>query len=179
MWAFSDESERANRMILVVAMAPTSAVHAARAQLRELLLPGQRRIHTSDESPRRRRMILYTLTLVEDISAVAFCYRRPMGIAHVEARRALLVAATHHVVVNGASSWILDNQDPQQRARDRATITAALRGATGDSRPVFDHRRGYSEGMLWAAGALCWAVGAGGDWRRRIDRIVTIRHVEP
>ena len=51
MWAFSDESERANRMILVVAMAPPSAVHAARAQLRELLLPGQRRIHTSDESP--------------------------------------------------------------------------------------------------------------------------------
>ena len=102
-----------------------------------------------------------------------------MGITHAQARRALLVAATHHVVVNRASSWILDNQDPQQRARDRATITAALRGATGVSRPVFDHRRGYSEAMPWAADALCWVVGAGGDWRRRIDRIVTIRHVEP
>jgi hypothetical protein len=33
--------------------------------------------------------------------------------------------------------------------------------------------------MLWAADALSWAVGAGGDWRRRVDMIVTIRHVEP
>jgi hypothetical protein len=163
VWAFSDESERANRMILVVATVPPSAVHAARAHLRALLLPGQRRIHTSDESPRRRRVILDAVAHVEDVNAVAFCYRRGMGVTHVEARRTLLMAATQHVVANGASSWILDNQDPQQRARDRATITGVFRGVTDTSHPVFDHRRGsggerYSRRSLSVVGGLAQGV---------------------
>jgi hypothetical protein len=27
--------------------------------------------------------------------------------------------------------------------------------------------------------AIVWAVGAGNDWRRRIEHLVSVRHIEP
>ena len=51
-------------------------------------------------------------------------------------------------------------------------------GETTTSPPVYDHRSSTSEPLLWAVDAVVWAVGAGGDWRRRVDPIVTVRRVK-
>jgi hypothetical protein len=35
------------------------------------------------------------------------------------------------------------------------------------------HSAPAAEPLLWAADATAWALGKGGDWRRRVDRIVS------
>lgn len=179
MWAFSDESERANVMVLAVVLVEPGAVDDARGALTALLLAGQRQVHTAKESPRRRRALLDTVARVEDLSAVVLRYRRPHGVDRIAGRHLLIQAATGLVVGSGAANWILDDQDPAQRARDRASIAHALAGVDHRLHPVYDHRPAHAEPLLWAADALCWAAGAGGDWRRRVANTLVIRDVRP
>ena len=49
--------------------------------------------------------------------------------SRVEARSTLLDAATQLVAARHVVAWTLDDQDPAQLARDRATIAGALRKA--------------------------------------------------
>ncbi|HZU60723.1 MAG TPA: hypothetical protein VE983_07135, partial [Solirubrobacteraceae bacterium] len=174
---FSDESERANVMLVAVVMVPPAAVEPARVALRGLLLAGQRRIHTSDESTRRRRVALDTVAGLDALSAVVLRHRRAQGVARGASRHLLLQAATGLVVGSGVTAWTLDDQDPATRARDRASIARALAGVEGGLHPSYDHRPSHAEPLLWAADAIAWAVGAGGDWRRRVAAVVTIRDI--
>ena len=68
---------------------------------------------------------------------------------------------------------------PVQRDRDRTVITHALAGIDRVLRPTFDHRPSRDEPLLWAADAVCWAVGAGGQWREQIKAVLTVRTIGP
>lgn len=166
-------------MVLSVVLVPTGAVDDARAQLRGLLLAGQRRVHTAKESPRRRRVLLDTVARTEGFSAVVLRHRRAQGVDRLAGRHLLLQAAAGLVVGSGATAWTLDDQDPTQQVRDRASIAHALGGVDRRLHPVYDHHPAHAEPLLWAADAVCWAVGAGGDWRRRIAGILTVRDIRP
>ena len=179
MWAFSDESERANLMVLAVVLVPADAVDDARGALTGLLLAGQRRVHAAKESPRRRRVLLDTVARVEILTAVVLRYRRTPGVDRLSGRHLLLQAAAGLIVGSGVTAWTLDDQDPTQRARDRASIAHALTGVDHRLHPVYDHRPSRSEPLLWAADAVCWAAGAGGDWQRRIAGRLTVRDIGP
>jgi hypothetical protein len=157
-------------MLLAVVFVPTAALEGARADLRKLLLPGQRRIHTYQESPRRRRILLDTVAGLEAAAVVFGLRRSSVTKTETEGRRLLLTAAGAEVCNRQVSVWVLDDVEPVQRARDRQ----AVRGVIGDL--VYDHRPGYAEPLLWAADAICWAVGAGRDWRRRVDAMVEVRN---
>ncbi len=58
MWAFSEESERSGVMLLAVVLLEPAEIDGARWSMRQLLLPGQRRVHTAKESPSRRRIVI-------------------------------------------------------------------------------------------------------------------------
>ena len=163
-------------LMAVVIVAPGDA-EAARAVMRGLLLAGERRIHTSDESLRRRRQILDTLARQDTLSAVVFRHRRPQGTDKPAARRLLLQAATGLAISTGVTAWTLDDQEANQKIRDRAAIAHALAGVNRQLHPVYDHRPSAFEPLLWAADAICWAVGAGPDWKRRIQTITTVRDI--
>ena len=47
-WAFSDESERADRMLFGTVFVDAQHTYELRKQLRALLLPGQRRVHMAN-----------------------------------------------------------------------------------------------------------------------------------
>jgi len=177
VWAFSDESERADLMLVGVVLVPPAAVDAARASLRGMLLPGQRRVHTAKESARRRRGLLDTIGNIDALSAIVLRHRRVLGLSRPAVRHLLLQAATGLVVGSGVTAWTLDDQDPATRARDRASIAHALVGVEPTLHPSYDHRPAPAEPLLWAADAVCWAAGAGADWRRRIDRLLTVRDI--
>jgi hypothetical protein len=164
-------------MLFAVVVIDPGEVDTARRRLRQLLLPGQRRIHTSDESARRRRVLLDTVSAIDGLSTTILRYRRLTGITGIAGRHLLLQAATGLVVGSGVSLWVLDDQDDAQRVRDRTAIAHALSGLSGHLHPVYDHRSAAAEPLLWAAHAICWAVGVGGDWRRRVTRVVTIRDI--
>ena len=176
MWAFSDESERGGRMLFGVLMLRIGAVAGARNELRRLLLPGQRRVHTSDESARRRRVLL---DLVAGLPghAIVFELRRPMGVNRVEARDRLLTEAARTVVRAGVTTWTLDDQHPVQAVRDRRQIDGAF--ANVEHSPAYDHRPAPAEPLLWAIDAIVWAIGAGSPWSQRIDHLVAKIEIEP
>ena len=176
MWAFSDESERADTMLFGVLLVPSSAIAPARRELRAMLLPGQRRVHTGKESARRRRELLDVVARI-DATAVILSLRRPAGLHRVEARQLLLERACDELSRHTVVSWHLDDQEPVQAARDRFVIDQQLRRA--DRELVYDHRPSASEPLLWAIDAALWAVGSGGEWRRRVSGIVEVKRVDP
>lgn len=179
MWAFSDESERSGVMLFAVAVIDPGDVDSARRQLRALLLAGQRQVHTAKEAPRRRRALLDTVGAIDGLSVTVLRYRRPPGTDRTAGRHLLLQAGAGLVVGSGVTSWVLDDQDPAQRVRDRASIAHALAGIDRYLHPVYDHRPARSEPLLWAADAACWAAGAGGDWKQRLSSVLEIRTIRP
>ncbi len=179
MWAFSDESERSGTMLVSVVLIRPAHIPAARARLSGLLLPGQRSLHTSDESARRRRLILDAVGSTAGLSAAVWRYRRPPRVDRPAGRHLLLQVATAYIVGSGVTSWALDDQDPRQVGRDRGCIAHVLRGFDRQLHPTYDHRPRHSEPLLWAADAVCWATGAGSEWQQRLVGISTVREIAP
>ena len=179
MWAFSDESERSGTMLLSVVLIRPADISAARVRLSGLLLPGQRSLHTSNESARRRRLILDAVGSTAGLSAAVLRYRRPPRVDRPAGRHLLLQVVTAFVVGSGVKSWVLDNQEPRQVARDRACIAHVLRGFDPQLHPTYDHGPRHSEPLLWAADAVCWAAGAGSEWQQRLVDILTVREIAP
>jgi hypothetical protein len=108
-----------------VLLLPAGVVHNARRELRGLLLPGQRRVHTGDESARRRRQLLDVVAGL-DATALVVTLRRPADMRRAEARSRLLATAAAEVVARQVVRWILDDQHPAQAARDRQDLEHAL-----------------------------------------------------
>ena len=86
VWVFSDESERGSTMLLGLLFVPVGGVQDGRRALQALLLPGQRRIHTSDESARRRRQLLDVVGAL-DATGLVLTLRRPSSLTRVAAPR--------------------------------------------------------------------------------------------
>lgn len=175
-WAFSDESERAATMLFGVLLIEPSAVAASRAALVGLLLPGQRRVHTAKESARRRRDLLDVVAGLET-QAIVLTLRREMGVSRRSARARLLAEASLIIAERAVVRWVLDHQEPAQAHRDRQAIDVAMRRAGRDV--VYDHQPSHGEPLLWAIDATLWAVGSGGDWRRRAGSNLEIRQLRP
>lgn len=178
-WAYSDESERANTMSMTVAMIAPARAGEIRSTMRGLLLPGQRRVHMAKEGARRQRAIVDVIGSLQGVEAVTARLRRPMQLDRVEARRHLIEHVLDLAIARGVGSWTLEDVPPSQRARDNDAISRVLRLNGAQDRLVYDHRRSHEEPMLWIPDVLGWAVGAGGDWRRRTRGAVEIQEVVP
>ena len=57
MHGFVDESRRGPVYLLACVVAPPRSLGVVRASLRQLLLPGQRRVHMTDETKRRNLLL--------------------------------------------------------------------------------------------------------------------------
>lgn len=175
-WAYSDESERAATMYFGVLLIEPFNVLPARRALRGLLLPGQRRVHTAKES-RTRRSQLIGLVAGLDVEVVVWSLQRPRGLSAVQARELLVREAAGLVLEKRVARWQIDNQEPNQAARDRSVIDHVLRDT--EHVVVYDHTRATGDPLLWAIDAALWAVAAGGDWKRRVDHRVRVVRLTP
>ena len=173
-WAFSDESERGNLVLFGLMTLPAADATNSRRELRRMLLPGQRRVHTAKESPRRRRQLLDVVGRL-DVEAVVFRLRRPPGMHRTSARALLLGAACAELSAMGVTNWVLDDEEPVQAARDRRVIDETIRAARRSL--VYDHRASHDEPLLWAIDAIVWAVGAGAAMHDRVRHLVEEREV--
>lgn len=159
MHAFADESARQRYLVAAVLLDPTE-VDPARRALRGLCMAGQRRVHFAKESDSRRRTVVSTLLRLGLRTRVYECAGRD-----VPARATCLAHLVDDLVDLGAVSLVLETLDPQVRA-DRTTIRSRLEVSGGSL--TYGHRRAHEEPLLWAADAMAWCYGAGGEWRRRI-----------
>jgi hypothetical protein len=170
LYAYVDESLRPGRYLLACVVIEEDDVGVARRQAGKLLLQRQRTVHFQDESDRRRREIIGALAEVS-MSATVYSCRHRVGRGAEAARAACLARAVQDLQgMNKAVHLLIESRDTADRF-DRATIVAARERA-----PVltFEHLRPTEDPLLWIPDCLAWAVGAGGEWRRRLaDRTAT------
>lgn len=161
--AFLDESS-ANRAgdqqeyLICAAIISAEVCHEARAQLRSLLLPGQIKVHWTDERPTRRRQIVSQIVDLGPMSVV---------VAHLDARlrkveryrRKCLETLYHELIAMKVFDLTLESRTPNQDEADRAHIVA-LQGQGLDTRVRIAHMRGGDEPLLWIADAVLGAINA-------------------
>lgn len=165
---FVDETKHRGYVLVATAVIPDD-LDLIRKMLRGLVLPGQRRLHMKDESDPRRRSIA-TAIAVSGVTATVYDAGRRYR--NERERRA---ACLHALVVDAAQrsdAMLVLEQDDTLMASDRKLIYRATREANcADLR--YEHRRAAAEQLLALPDAIAWCWAKGGDWRRRIEPVIT------
>ena len=165
---FVDESVRRDYVLSAVRVDPRD-LSTARSYVRKLLLGGERRIHFSKESNRRRRELLARLS---DHGFDVALYAAP---AHYPLARQRLLTQLVADVGAELHRLVLESRDAGDVADQRHLIDLHRGGLFPDT-ATYEHLRPHEEPLLWVADALAWSYGAAGDWHRRIETMVTLVH---
>lgn len=165
---FVDESRRGSTYLLAAAVIPIPRLAESRSLLRNLCMPGERRIHFQAEHDSRRRKILAELV------ANGVETRVYLGTGRPDRVRAVCLDRLVDDAVNlGVARLVIESRGPADRA-DRATIHRSLTRAGDDpGRLSYDHLCPHGDPALAIADAVAWAYGAGQDWRRRVEPMVS------
>ncbi|MFW6186951.1 MAG: hypothetical protein ACOC84_02985 [Actinomycetota bacterium] len=162
---FVDECKAKGYYIAATAAASSEAPKIDRA-LKQLLLPGQGRIHfTKEQDPRRRKLLAQFAAL--DIEVTVYVTK---GLRDNEARRQCLTELAADAVESQAQFLRLEKDDTLVR-QDTKTLTDAFAGHR--DRPRFEHVSPNRYALLWVSDAVAWCYQAGGDWWRRAQPLVT------
>ena len=165
---YVDESKARGYYVVATASA-IGDVQASERALRDLLKPGQRRVHFKSESDSRRRQILSRMCALEVRVSVWIVKQR----SDKEARPLSLGALAEEAVRAGVAQLIIERDESLERA-DRRLIADAIRRA-GSSEMQYRHVAPHEHPLLWVSDAVAWCYSNGGDWIRRIDAIVESR----
>ncbi|MER7450081.1 hypothetical protein [Nocardia beijingensis] len=163
--AFVDESIRRDRYILCAALVPAQLLEHARAVVRGLCLPGQRRWHFAKEPDQRRRQILATMARCEGVRVAVFVGKG----AEVRVRDECMARLVTYLVDLKAERLVIESRESLDH-RDRNCIAAALRKASAEL--PYLHLPPHTEPGLWWPDAVAWAFGAGGVWRPLVASLV-------
>jgi len=165
---FVDETKRRGYLLVASAVVPGD-LDSTRRMLRGLVLPGQRRLHMKDESDSRKRSIA-TAVAVSGVTATIYdAGRRHQN--ERERRAACLTALVVDAAARDDAILVLE-QDDTLVVSDRKLLYRATREA-GCPDLRYEHRRAAVEQLLALPDAIAWCWAKGGDWRRRIEPVVT------
>lgn len=159
---FVDESKVGGYTLVAACVVPPELADA-RKLMRGLLLPGQRRLHFSDERDSRRRQILDTICASGITSRIYTCRSK----AELAARQACLARLAADAQEMSAELIVIERDDSTM-SHDRRTLFQHLRGST----LRYEHKRPYEDSLLWIPDAIAWSWTKGGPWRKRIERAV-------
>jgi hypothetical protein len=161
--AFVDETERAGTYMLAAVRVAVSQLASARTALRGVLLPGQRRLHMSDEGDPRRRQLLELYS--HQSFRVDYYRAEVLRTGQQDAVRARLMAALAVDLAKEDVRRLVIESRQGRDDQDRAAVRAALGVESGID---YEHMRPYEEPLLWLADGLAWARGKGGTWAARV-----------
>jgi len=144
--------------LVCAALIPTGSCDDVRERLRPVLLPGQIKLHWTDESERRRRDIVARIVDLGPMSVV---------VAHLDERsrkveryrRKCLESVYHELVTSEVFDLTLESRSASQDRKDRAHIVA-LQGQGFDRRLRIGHQRGGDEPLLWIADVVLGAINS-------------------
>ena len=170
---FIDESIRLDgwyRLTLVTV--DTSLLSEVTRALRSSVPKGGYRVHFSAESAARRRQILDRVVELP-ISSTTFAspYRRGTNEepARASCLRAAIGSLDRSVVV-----LVFDSRGTHRDRLDRHVLRQALVAAERVDSLNYSHRGSRDELLLTLPDVLGWAIGAGGEWRRRAAMVATV-----
>jgi hypothetical protein len=164
--AFVDESARPGHYLLACVTVHPGRVNATRSALRGMLLGGERRLHLVNESPQRRRALLSGVARLDVRASVYWTPGRSDS-----ARPKLIEAMVADLVDRDVRRLVFESR-AELDVFDRRLLGHLRRADVLPDSLLYDHMRPHEEPLLWAADAVAWAIGAGGDWRRRIAPII-------
>jgi hypothetical protein len=172
---FVDES-KSNGFLLAAACYFSRDLDAARKSLRDLLLPGQQRLHFNHEGDVRRRTILATLIRG---GAEAVIVQAPRRSTAAEQRRACLEGVLEHAAKMHVTRLHIE-QDDSVLAFDKKVVFEAVRALGLDQTFSYGWLRPRQEPLLWAADGFAWAWGRGGLWRSLVaDSVIFVDLNDP
>lgn len=146
-----------------------SRVRLLRQSMRALLMPGQRELHFKKEKPLRRRCLADAIARLP----VEVCvYSRSWHQHDEPARQECMTHLVHDLLARQAHRLVIDTRNIRD-AHDERTLRRALGPLPSTSQLVYEHVDSTSESLLWIADVAAWCFGAGREWRKRIDPIVT------
>lgn len=168
MHAFIDES-KANGYVMAAVLVAPHRLAGARRVMRELRLRGQQRVHFSKEQAARRRSVLAAVCAL-DVSVRIY---DAGGIVDPRAARtACLDLIVRDLAEAGGQRLVIEQDDSLVQA-DQADLWRATHRLVAAAPFAYEHVPARSEPLLWLADAAVWSWARGGDWRRRVDPIVT------
>lgn len=174
MQGFVDESRRGRTYLMACVIVSPRSLAGARSEVRQLLLPGQRRVHLTDETKRRARL----LATYGQLEVSANIYTTTVrGRSDSPARAACLEALVKDLVEIGGQRLVLESREGRDH-QDRAVISTTLAGARDDAL-VYEHLLPHEEPLLWVADGFAWAYGAGSVWRQHISPRLGIQREIP
>lgn len=166
--AYVDESKAVDYLLAATLVEPARA-GAARAAVRALVPPRQRRLHMRGEPDRRRRLILSALA---ELGTTTVLYRaEPSRAATQIARRRACLASLVADLAGRCDRLVLES-DESQDARDRRDLVDLTR-ATGCRHSLrYEHLRAAQEPLLSVPDVVAWSWARGGEWRRRASALI-------
>ena len=163
---FIDES-KSRHYVLAAAEVSREDFAAHRAELRSLVLPGQRRLHFAKESDPRRRAILTALTrLGVRVHVIESTVKR-----EAPAREDCLVTLIGGLRARTAIGLVLERDASIERSDHRILYRELSTRGLRDH-VEYRHEDPHREPLLWIPDAVAWCWTRGGDWRRRIAALL-------
>ncbi|RII95472.1 hypothetical protein DZF95_00870 [Clavibacter michiganensis] len=161
--AFLDEStasrgDERQEYLVCAALIDETDCDSIREQLRPLLLPGQIKLHWTDESDRRHRDIVSRIVELGPMNIVVShldTYRKKVE----RYRRKSLETLYHELVTMETFDLTLECRSDGQDKADRAHIVG-LQSQGLDRRLRIGHQRGGDEPLLWIADAVLGSINA-------------------
>ncbi|MET1073437.1 MAG: hypothetical protein ABWY11_12390 [Umezawaea sp.] len=126
-------------------------------------------MHFKKETPERRKLIMSRLC---EAGVDVRIYRRSCTHGDEAARQDCLVALTLDLVEMRAMRLVLDTRE-ERDIHDMRTIRRALGNNAKALGMTYEHVCSGAERLLRIADAAAWCFGAGGDWRRRAEGVVS------
>jgi hypothetical protein len=167
--AFVDESARPPLYLVAAAIVEPSQVRHLRRAMRGLLRPGQRELHFYKEKRANRRQLA---DIVARLSVEVNIYTRSWDRDREPARQDCLVRLVGDLLSRPAHRLVIDSRN-EQDIHDERTLRGLLGPHPSGSRLVYEHVDSTSESLLWIADIAAWCFGAGTEWRKRIDPIIS------
>jgi len=166
---FVDETKHRG-YLLAASVVPPGGLDPLRKLIRGLILPGQRRLHMKDENDQRKRSITAAITS-SDVRATIYTAERRYRTER-DSRAACLQALVADIATRGDTILVLE-QDDSLIPWDRRHLYDLARQSGCAETLRYQHQRASAEILLAIPDALAWCWAKGGDWRRRVEPIVT------
>jgi hypothetical protein len=163
---FVDES-KSKSYTMVAAVVGSGDQTTLRQQMRSLVLPGQRRLHFTNESDSRRRQVLSTL---ESLGVRAYVVHSDLK-HEASGREACLRDLVALAARDGHERIVLERDVSIERA-DKKALYAAVHVHGLRDIMTYAHETAHQEPLLWIADAIAWSYAKGGDWRRRVQSMI-------
>ena len=153
---------------MAAAAIPPESLVTARRDIRNLVLPGQRRLHFSKEGESRRKQILDVIkglrinVVIYDASA----HRSPKS-----ARPACLVGLIADLAKTNAARVVFERDESVQEP-DQKLLYELVRSQGVAGSLQYLHLRAHEECLLAVPDAVAWCWARGGNWKTAVRELV-------